>query len=750
MAKKTVRRSTLGGNQTPLKSGQVLSVRGKRPNDPVPEDKAEAFMQLARSRFKLAHSATATLRANMRQDKEFHAAKQWDPAHMASRMIDSRPCLTANLLPAITRQITNAGRMAQPAIQINPVDDEGDIFTAEVLQGMIRQIETKSDATTAYVTAQDNQAQAGLGYLRLVSEYEDEESWNQVLRIKRVPNIFTVYLDPLAEELDRRDAKFGFITSRIQMEEYKALYPDAAVSSLTLAAQNHDLNLWFPSGGVLIAEYYYLDEVRDEIMEIEVPQGSGQTSVIVTLSAAAVKVKQAESMGVVIRDRRWTVRKQVKWAKINAVEVLEGSEDLKEGRVWGGSRIPIFPVIGEEVNIDGVVDLKGVTRDAKEICRMINFWISEIAYAIGTAPKSPYIAEAGMIEPYMSIWQNMNRVATPVLPYKAKTLDGRLVERPHRETAEVPIQAMVQGLSIAMNLLKDVTGLHQANLGEQGNERSGVAIAERKQQGDLSTSHYGDGLSRAIKSLGECLVEVIPIYYDAQRVLRITTSAEEMRKVMVYSGQDNAPSDPEAEKQRQSLYGIYDLSAGKYDVTVSVGQRYETKRKEAVAAMVDLTRAYPQAFPLMGDLIVKNMDWAGAQEVAERLELLLPPGAKPKNGQLPIPPQVQQEMQQLQGQLQQLSQLYQQAQNIISTDAQKLAAQTQMKQIEAESRERVAAIQAQVEIATTAAKLNEERAQTILQAEMEKIKIKMEMQEAARQARQDRQDKEAQEEGDNG
>jgi hypothetical protein len=102
--------------------------------------------------------------------------------------------------------------------------------------------------------------------------------------------------------------------------------------------------------------------------------------------------------------------------------------------------------------------------------------------------------------------------------------------------------------------------------------------------------------------------------------------------------------------QMQPATRIYDLTQGKYDLTVSTGPSFTTRREEAANMMTQFIQAFPAAGPAIGGLIAKNMDWPGADEIAKRLDSLMPPQA-----QGGLPPEVQQAMQQAQQQAQQLA-----------------------------------------------------------------------------------------------
>jgi hypothetical protein len=105
------------------------------------------------------------------------------------------------------------------------------------------------------------------------------------------------------------------------------------------------------------------------------------------------------------------------------------------------------------------------------------------------------------------------------------------------------------------------------------------------------------------------------------------------------------------EPMMQVVMAMHDLRVGKYDLTVSTGPSYTTRREEAASEMVQFVQAVPEAGPVIGDLIAKNLDWPGADKIAERMAAMLPPAA-----QGGIPPEVQQQLDQLGQQNQQLTQ----------------------------------------------------------------------------------------------
>jgi hypothetical protein len=183
---------------------------------------------------------------------------------------------------------------------------------------------------------------------------------------------------------------------------------------------------------------------------------------------------------------------------------------------------------------------------------------------------------------------------------------------------------LLQAKAGASEDIKATTGQYDSSLGARSNERSGKAILARERQGDTGTYHYVDNLARAIRHVTRQLVDMIPKIYDTERVARIVGIDGEVDMVKIN------PSQPEPVKKIVDQAGnviekIYNPSVGTYDVMVTTGPGYMTKRQEALDAMGNILQTNPQLWQVAGDLFVKNMDWPGAQEMAARFKKIIDP-----------------------------------------------------------------------------------------------------------------------------
>lgn len=639
------------------------------------------FLTKAVERFKLAAEAEARIRSEALEDLRFRAGEQWPDAVKHVRDADKRPCLTINRLPQFLKQITNEQRAARPAVQVNPVGSGADEDTAEVLQGLVRHIENNSDAGVAYDTAFESACTGGFGYIRIVTDYQGDD-WDQDIYIKRVRNPFTVYFDPACTEPDYSDARFAFVVEDIPRDEYKEQYPKSEAAGLQEFASIGDAARgWLTAGSVRVAEYFYTES---------------ETRTLCKLADGSLEYEDELTEGAQVAAKRTVSTRCVKWAKINALEVLEETD-------WPGRWIPIVPVLGDELDIDGQRQLVSLIRYARDPQRMYNYWVSAQTETIALAPRAPYIGVEGQFEGHPE-WLTANIRNHPYLEYKPKGNNGTPAPPPQRQVFEAPIQAITAAISQAGNDLKSTTGIYDASLGAPGPEQSGKAILARKSQGDTANAHFQDNLARAIRHVGRILIDLIPHIYDTPRIVRVIGDDLTQKTVQV-----NAPYATPG-----GLIKLHDLTVGKYDVTVTTGPNYQSKRQEAVESMLQLTSAYPPLMQIAGDLVVRNMDWPGAEEVAERIKKTLPPALQGDDANAPQPPTPQ------------MQALMQQHQALVS-QLHKLLDERNAKTQELASKERIAAMNAQVALIQTEATINAQNAQALLKAEMGAIQHKLDL-----------------------
>lgn len=563
-------------------------------------------------------------------DLQFLAGNHWPENVKREREIDGRPCLTINKLPTFLHQVTNDQRMNVPSIHVSPVDSNADVDTAEVMQGLIRHIEYSSNADIAYDTAVNSAAAIGFGYWRLITDYCNPKSFDQDIRFKRIRNPFTVYFDPASEEPDGSDAGFVIISSKLPKYEFKQQFPDADSGPDTdngFPTQTGDgtNNHWLFADSIRLAEYYRIEREDDTLVEL----GAGK--------AEFKSVMDAEGMLIPKGARtRLTQRKKVMYYKCTALSVLERTEIKCD---W----IPVFPVYGDELDIDGEVIRSGLIRNAKDPSKMYDYWMTSATEEVALRTKTPYIGAEGQFEGYEDDWNASGTRSFPYLEYKPVTIDGNLAPTPVRQSmADIPAGALQMAMHASDNI-KATTGLFDSSLGAVGPARSGVQEQSQQRQGDTANFHFTDNLNRAVRQCGRCIISMIPHYYDGTRVVRIMGTDGEISHAAINQPMKPAQVQQQVQRAAQKVAAgeepdpirtiENDMTIGEYDLTVKAGPSYDTLRQEALDSMVALGGKWPKLMDVAGDLVVKSMDWPGAEEIAERIAKTLPPGlVDPQDG----------------------------------------------------------------------------------------------------------------------
>lgn len=574
----------------------------------------EEVLKRAKEQFKLAKEGESDFRKRIAEDFRFRAGQQWPDQVKRMRENDpegARPCLVMDKTNQYVRQVVNDYRQNRPAIKVRPVDSGADKETAEILQGIIRHIEDVSKADVAYESALDSSVTCGIGWFRILTEVTDEATNAQEIRIARIPNALSVYATCDWSSPDGDDIKELFITDKMSKDEFKRKYPKVDVKSWEAEED------WNDDDSVMIAEYYCVKESSENLLEID--DGSeieeGKYWEIYAGDTMPDNVQRPAIIGT-----REKATKVVYWYKLTCGEILDFTEIPCQ---W----IPVIPVIGNEMWVDGKRELTGMIRWVMDAQRAYNYGRSAFMEQVALAPKAPWVAADGQVEDYMDEWGQSNVRNIAVLRYRPTDVAGSPVPPPQRQIPPQPSAGWLQEMQLAQNDIQAALGMYSASVGAPSNEKSGRAIMARQREGDTSTYHYIDNLSsRSMRHAGRIMIDMIPKVYDTNRIIRIL-------------GEDGSPSMvslnpalPVASRKERDESGeirrIFNPTIGKYDVSVTVGPAYTTKRQEAADAMVEMTRGNPQLMAVVGDLMVESMDWPMSDRIAKRLRALLPDQVK--------------------------------------------------------------------------------------------------------------------------
>lgn len=682
----------------------------------------EQVLAQAKSRFAESAEAESEVRREMLDDLEFRNLKQWPDEIKRQRQMEGRPCLVMDRTNQFVNQVANDSRQAQPSPKVSPVDDNADVKTAEVFQGIYRRIERQSNASRVRAWASDHQATIGRGWYKIATEYAGPDTWDQEIYIRRIKHQLRVYADPSAEEPDLSDGRYAFEVVDITADRFKQEFPNSKLASFSSFESIGDAGAgdWITREGARVALYHWVEMVPRELLQLVDGTSGYRDELPKDLRKEAI-----------VRSRK-VYERRVWCDTINGIEVLETY-------LWPGQWIPLIPVIGEEIVVNGKTNYRGLVRIQKDAQRQFNFMRSAQVEAIALAPRAPWLVAAGQTEEFPE-WETANVKNHSKLRYRPTDVAGQPVPMPTRNTAEPAIQAITMAVGQAAEDMKAAVGIYDASLGARSNERSGKAILARQREGDTATYHYTDNLASAIQFEAKQILDLIPKVYDRPgRVLRIIGEADEEHSVMV------GPVEDAQQLMPAGVKGIYDLSAGKYDIAVDIGKSYSTKRQEAAEAMIQLSSTVPIIGQAAPDLIAKNLDLPGADQLAKRLKRALPANLTQDEDQSQGDPAQMAQMIEHMGQMvEQLAAQKQGLEEVIATrqpelemkerlamadlefQREKLVADTQVKMAQLGSQEAMNDLRLQIQ--TVLAEVNDMREREAMQREHERAEREMEMQ----------------------
>lgn len=600
------------------------------PMDRTEEDREFAaitddqIFEEARDRLKIADEAYSDNRKRAKEAMIFRDGKQWDDEPQVD--VEDSIELTINLTDTFVRRVVNNIKQQRPRGKCHPVGDGADLELAEIINGIGRHVETRSEASIAYDLAAERAVDAGEGYFRLVAEYESPRSFRKDLRILPIPNIFSVSMDPSAIMPSGADQNWNVISTLMKRQEYRRRYPNAKNVNWVDSERTQSRIDWEDKESVRLAEYFRIREkgeklymIRDKtqqehyLFQSELPRVPGQRF---TLESSVNLLTQA---GAKIEGERDSMKRQVEWFRLNGLVVVERQQ-------LPGNFIPVFRVDGNSVDIDGKVSRKGMVDGLMDAQRMVNYGEVAKIKRLGLAPKAPWVAAEGQLDGHPE-WDNANQKAYPVLVYKPIVIEtGSLpvmVPPPARQEPaqiEAGFSEFVQGMR--SNLMGLAGAPNEPGQDEKGVVVSGRAIDRRQWLSDQSHFQYYDHLTQAIAQCWRVIAEYIPAYFsEPGRMQRIIGEDSTPQMVKV-----NEKTDEDGVTRIKN-----DLSVGTYDVVMDTGPGYDTKREEGAENMIELLKI-PALAEIIAktapDLVFRSIDHPYMQELADRLMAANPEGLK--------------------------------------------------------------------------------------------------------------------------
>lgn len=592
-----------------------MAKRSRRPEEPDGLSADDRVLVEAKERFRRSQDWETNFRRLYVQDVKFGLGDsdngwQWPDDIRRDREVNKRPALTIPIIQTHLNLIKNDARQNKPSISVKPTGTEASFDSAQVYEGLIRDIEYKSHAQDIYDDVGDDQVDGGIGYCRLEQYYPDEQSFNQALRIAPVPNAMSVYLDCDIKLKDGSDAKWAFVFDETPRKEFEREHPNVDLNAISSGVQFDANDDWVRQDYVRTAEYYRILFKSDTLYWVRDTQGN-ETTFLESEAPDGFK-DGLEDPGVDYKTRK-VKTKQLEWYKIAGHQIID--RDIKRK----GNYIPIARAVGIERVVQGQLERKGFIRSLKDAQRMYNYNASGAIEYGALQTKTPWVGAASAFEGNEVAWNNANRDNAAYLTFNHLDSEGNPLPPnalPTRVNPPSSASVMMDGMQTAMQQMQLITGQFASQQGAPGNEKSGKAIQERQRQSDIATYLFVNNLAIMIRHLGRMIIDLVPHIYDTKQTLQILGKDGTQSKVMLDPDGDDPYSSTTVDGVQQVLFNP---SVGKYEVQADIGPAYSTQRQEAYNAFVQIITGAPALIDEIGDLMFLSADFPLADKIAQRL-----------------------------------------------------------------------------------------------------------------------------------
>lgn len=507
---------------------------------------------------------------------------QWDPAVLADRRDLEQPSVTNNALPQFIGQVVGDRRVNQVSVKVLARED-GDTDKAEIRSDLIRNIWSLSNADRVTAVAFEHEVTCGIGNFRVELDWADDDVFDRDIFVRGFNNPLCVTWDAMSIDPTGRDAEHCFVDDVMPRRIYEKLYPDQPVGNF---GETMSSDGWVTQDSVKVTEYWRMITRKRTLAlmadgkVLDVTDGVPEGAQLFLDEYQKPRVREVDC-------------KYAQMHLVTGFAILEPAYELKI------NRLPIIRCNGRETPVGDRRVRYGLIRFIKENQRLSNLWDSIKTELLSKAPRQQWIGPADAFEGYETEFRNAHLTGDPIIKYNSRASAPPQPMPPIQYPAALSTESAYNAQK-----MRDGTGIHEANLGMRSNETSGVAIRARQGEGDVATVIYHDNMNAAVQEAGDVINQLIPQVYDVARTIRVIGQDQEERLVRI-----NDPMNKDS----------VDLSSGKYDVTISTGPSFQTRRVESRQEMTAFGQAMgPELLAPVMDLFTKAMDWPGADEMAER------------------------------------------------------------------------------------------------------------------------------------
>ena len=517
---------------------------------------------------------------------------QWEPYWWNSNQ--SKPRYTFDQVNPIVSQVASEIEQADFDIRVSPAGGNGTKDIAATYDGIIRNIENISNAKQVYAQSCRGMVTSGFDAWRVCQKFADDNSFDQDIVIEKIANpLDRVWFDPAAEKQDKSDSRYAFVLHPMAIDEYESRWPEGSKESVT---DDREGDAYYDKAEVIVVgEFLYVESEDREL----VMMSNGQTHEV---NEDFDKIKDdLEAIGVTeIRRRKRKMHKVCS-------RYFDGKDWLEDDNETVFNRIPVVPVYGNFKIFENKTIYWGVVEKLLDPQRVLNYAMSREIEEGALAPRAKYWMTPTQAAGHEDTIATLNTNSNPVQFFNP---DPEFPSVPQQQGG-AQINAGLRTVATAMQGMMNATsGMFAANMGDNPNAQSGVAITQLQNKGDNATYQYTRAMEIAITATGNLIKDAIPKVYDTERTVRVLREddsydmADLNQKVI-----DNATGE---------IVVVNDLSVGVYDVICRAGPSFRNRQQETLEAITSLAQVDPSLMQIAGDLLLQNINTPAATQIAER------------------------------------------------------------------------------------------------------------------------------------
>lgn len=537
------------------------------------------------------------------------------------------PSMVFNRLGSLADQQEGDLRSNPPSCKLRPMGDGATQKLADFREGRIRAILAESLADRAFKEAGKSFIQCGFANWRVVTEYANDRTRNQIIRVKPIANPFAVIWDRMSQDYFKLDADHVMLLDKIHKDKYTKTYKGKIPASVSVQYGGEN---WYHGDVYTIAEYfrkedngsktvYFLpmdDNLPEQLLNIWLPIKLAGMSNDQYVEEIPEQLK--EPWDELLKLGKVHERK-VKKTKIYRY-LISGHEILEAKQEWLSEKyFPIVHVHGRKTNIDGKVYIESVTRPCGDSQRIYNVGRNASAENLAMAPKAPYLAAFEAIEGFQSMWDTALTKPFSSLYWNAFTKDGKPLPKPERTQPAQASTAITETTMMAIDEMRSMANVFDPTMaqGMQG-DVSGVAIQRRVSRSEMGNYEFRDNFADSIKLTWLIINDILSKVEDTERQVTIRDIEGKSKDEWI-----NKPNPNYGTKPGEPQY-INDMSQGIYEITATTGPSYATQRMEAATFMTELAAKLPPPYnTVMADFAIKYQDYHGAAEATERFRMMM-------------------------------------------------------------------------------------------------------------------------------